>query len=301
MRRHLVVLTVLLTFLAGPLAAHAQDATPVAATPASAAALGLPELKITLSETAYQAPQEVPAGRYLVTQTYTGSNPENNNGADFLRLPDNLSFQDFTNVLTTPEVGQGKPPAWYYQALQAGGPLGGASAVAQTIVDLEPGTWVVWAGYPGAPQPPVTMTVTGAAGATPTTGAEPPADQTVTMTEYAFGLPDTIAPGHQIWKVTNAGQQPHLMALTKVPAGTTEQQLLALISLPESATPAPGSPNPNEFVGAGGLGTLSAGKTAWAVLDLAPGTYAAICFVPDEKTGAPHAAMGMIQVFTVGS
>jgi len=29
-------------------------------------------------------------------------------------------------------------------------------------------------------------------------------------------------------------------------------------------------------------------------LDLAPGRYALICFVPDSASGKPHAALGMI-------
>jgi hypothetical protein len=38
----------------------------------------------------------------------------------------------------------------------------------------------------------------------------------------------------------------------------------------------------------------------WLALDLQPGTYVALCFIPDEAPGAPHALLGMIQVFTVG-
>jgi len=41
-------------------------------------------------------------------------------------------------------------------------------------------------------------------------------------------------------------------------------------------------------------------RAAPLALDLAPGTYIALCFVPEEETGAPHALMGMVQVFTVG-
>jgi hypothetical protein len=41
-------------------------------------------------------------------------------------------------------------------------------------------------------------------------------------------------------------------------------------------------------------------RAAPLALDLAPGTYIALCFVPDEETGVPHALMGMVQVFTVG-
>ncbi|HEX2194576.1 MAG TPA: hypothetical protein VHK63_06450, partial [Candidatus Limnocylindria bacterium] len=48
-----------------------------------------------------------------------------------------------------------------------------------------------------------------------------------------------------------------------------------------------------------GLGALSAGQTSWLALDLQPGTYVALCFVPDEQTGTPHALMGMVSIFTV--
>jgi hypothetical protein len=44
---------------------------------------------------------------------------------------------------------------------------------------------------------------------------------------------------------------------------------------------------------------LSAGRTAWLVVDLAPGSYLAACFVPDRDSGAPHAFLGMLDVFTV--
>ena len=48
------------------------------------------------------------------------------------------------------------------------------------------------------------------------------------------------------------------------------------------------------------MGWLSPGETAWTEVDLAPGTYVALCFVFDPATGMPHAAMGMVAVFTVG-
>lgn len=35
------------------------------------------------------------------------------------------------------------------------------------------------------------------------------------------------------------------------------------------------------------------------MVDLAPGTYAAVCFIPDLETGAPHAMLGMTASFTV--
>jgi plastocyanin len=35
--------------------------------------------------------------------------------------------------------------------------------------------------------------------------------------------------------------------------------------------------------------------------DLEPGYYVAICFIPDHVSHQPHAALGMVSVFTVGN
>ena len=43
----------------------------------------------------------------------------------------------------------------------------------------------------------------------------------------------------------------------------------------------------------------SPGGREWFTLDLAPGRYVAFCMVPDDKTGIPHAATGMVKVFSV--
>jgi hypothetical protein len=37
----------------------------------------------------------------------------------------------------------------------------------------------------------------------------------------------------------------------------------------------------------------------WTEVDLAAGTYFAVCFVLDEERGVAHAALGMAVVFTV--
>jgi hypothetical protein len=56
-------------------------------------------------------------------------------------------------------------------------------------------------------------------------------------------------------------------------------------------------PPPFEVVG--GMQALATGMRGWAVLDLAPGNYLAICAVPDPASGQPHLALGMIASFTV--
>jgi hypothetical protein len=39
----------------------------------------------------------------------------------------------------------------------------------------------------------------------------------------------------------------------------------------------------------------------WPLLDLEPGTYVAVCWVPDSRNGMPHVMEGMLDVFTVSA
>ena len=41
------------------------------------------------------------------------------------------------------------------------------------------------------------------------------------------------------------------------------------------------------------------GGRGWTTLDLQPGEYALICFVPDPADGVPHVAKGMLRTFVV--
>jgi hypothetical protein len=53
---------------------------------------------------------------------------------------------------------------------------------------------------------------------------------------------------------------------------------------------------------AGGVGIMSSGQSNYVDLELSPGEYVAICFMPDhlgEATGQPHFMLGMMQSFTV--
>jgi hypothetical protein len=60
---------------------------------------------------------------------------------------------------------------------------------------------------------------------------------------------------------------------------------------------APSGPPPFEAVG--GIESFSAGGSGYMTLDLQPGTYVAICNVPDPASGISHAQLGMIKQFTV--
>lgn len=90
--------------------------------------------------------------------------------------------------------------------------------------------------------------------------------------------------------VHNASDEIHEMQLQPVAPGTTDAQLDAVFN--------PTASGPPPFTGpAVGLGAVSPGRTALLQEHhLPPGTYALLCFIPDDKTGVPHAFEGMHKV-----
>ena len=76
--------------------ASAQGTTPVAD-------LGLPEIKITMTEAGFQvSPSETPAGWTLVT--FTNSSNEEEDAPDLMLLPAGMTADDVVNALATPEA-----------------------------------------------------------------------------------------------------------------------------------------------------------------------------------------------------
>jgi hypothetical protein len=297
--------------------AAAQEATPV-----TGEELGLQEIRIRTTDTAFEgAPSELPAGRYLVTLEHAGTGF----GAtvEFMMLPEGMTAEDFASLFapptgtpdtetppeveaTPPEVeatpGPEGPPAWYYQTTMAGGVGIGPGQTGQVVIDLSPGNWVIWSGDPAAPQAPVGLTVTGEI-ASPVAMTEPPATVTITEFEYGFRMEGTLQPGVQWLKVVNSGAQPHFTFIFRSTVPVTREQIQQLLELEaQGATPAPdsGLPNPNEdFIPVVFTGTQSTGTTQWVRANIEPGTYILVCFVPDIQDGSPHAYHGMFEVVEV--
>ncbi|WHM40379.1 hypothetical protein [Streptomyces sp. BPTC-684] len=90
--------------------------------------------------------------------------------------------------------------------------------------------------------------------------------------------------------VRNASDELHEMGLQPVKRGTTDAQIQAFFGGTASGPP--------PFTGPSlGLGAISPGRTALLETHHLPrGTYALLCFVPDDKTGRPHVAEGMHKV-----
>jgi hypothetical protein len=123
----------------------------------------------------------------------------------------------------------------------------------------------------------------------------------VTALEYEFqGIPRTLEPGVTIFRLTNEGAEVHELAIGKIKGDDSAKDI------------AEGSPEQAEkklrFAGhAFGL----QGQTTFAYVDLKPGSYAALCFIPVGTTdpsaleeeehgeGTPHTEEGMFRGFKV--
>src|SRR3954465_5936332 len=86
----------------------------------------------------------------------------------------------------------------------------------------------------------------------------------------------------------------HFMALMRVRTGTLDSQVQKYF---DSGTQ---GPPPFAQKGPGvGMGVQSPGRQARLTHDVPAGTYVMLCLVGDDKTGMPHAFMGMHRVVTL--
>lgn len=302
----------------------AQDATPESAL----AALGLPELNITVTADSYEGvPEELEAGRYLLTVTATEETEEFGGGGIGFVQPYEMSGQEFLDLLlgppdesgvgeaastpmadveSTPADGEGESgvPEFVSESTFAGGTFVPPGQSGQIVLDLPPGEWVAWADDPEAPQEPVIFQATGEM---PSDLPEPEATVTITMAEYDFLISDgELTSGQNLVHLVNRGEQPHFMFIAQGPDDMTEDQIQTILDEEMEAEmsgtpPAYSGINPEEeLVDVFASGTQSNEVSTWFSLTLEPGAYVLVCFFPDQEDGIPHAFHGMYEVVHVG-
>ena len=123
----------------------------------------------------------------------------------------------------------------------------------------------------------------------------PPAySATVKLTSSdRFVTPGTLAAKGTV-RVRNVSDTLHFMALMRVKKGTTDAQVQKYFASGAQGPPPFAQPGPGV-----GMGVLSPGRQARLTYDVPAGTYVMLCFVADDKTGMPHALMGMHHVVTL--
>lgn len=114
----------------------------------------------------------------------------------------------------------------------------------------------------------------------------------VTAVDYSFEVPEQIAAGRTSFVLTNTGAEAHFMLLSRIVQGTMEEAL-AYEGDPEEA----GLVEDVEG-GESGLAAPGGQDVETVTVDLEPGNYAMLCFVPGPD-GTPHAFNGMAVPLTV--
>lgn len=115
---------------------------------------------------------------------------------------------------------------------------------------------------------------------------------TVTAADFNYQSPSTIPAGMTTIRLVNDGTELHHVQLVRLDDGHTVAELMQGMGGHD------GPPPPwVHFVG-GPNTPVPGGGVSEATLDLKPGTYAMLCFIP-SRDGVPHVAKGMVKPLTV--
>jgi hypothetical protein len=247
---------------------------------------------ITARDYAFDAPDTIPAG--ITTLRLLNNGPEMHHVFLF-KLEEGKTVADLMEALKV----QGPPPRWLKLAGGPNAPAPGAESNA--TLRLAAGRYVITCVIPSKDGTPHMMKgmmreliVAPSLVPASTAAAElPKPDVTVTLTDYAFGASKPLVAGKQRILLRNAASQPHEAFIAQLAPGKTAQDLMAWLEGGEQGPP-PAKP-------IGGITPVDNGGEIEIDVDLAPGTYAWFCFVPDAKDGKPHVAHGMVHEFTVAA
>jgi hypothetical protein len=272
-----------LALLGGCAKAEKPAEQAAAAVPAAPAPAARPTVHVVAGDFSFQAPDTLAAGP---TTFHLMNNGKELHQIVFLRLAPGETMADLKkmNLMAPP------PPELHL----IGGPSPATpGGTAEAIVDLTPGQYVMLCGIPSPDGTPHMMKgmmrpLTVTASTAPVKA--PVADVTITLSDYKFTPSVPLTAGHHMIKVENAGAQWHELVFVRLEPGKKIEDFAKWADKP--AGPPPGAP-------INGASSISVGEVNFIEVDLTPGEYGFLCFLPDVKDHKPHLAHGMIQQFTV--
>ena len=180
------------------------------------------------------------------------------------------------------------------------GGVGGPNAVApgqttDATLTLEAGNYILvcFVPSPGDPTPHVMKGMISALTVTPSSAptVDVPADVNIRLSDYKFGVSKPLTAGRHTIRVTNDAVQDHEVLFVKLAPGATTKGLADWVEA--------GMQGPPPAMPLGGVSPLARGRSSTVALDLTPGTYGMVCFLPDAKDGKPHSMHGMTAQFDV--
>ena len=274
-----------LVSLAGCRSDRAVPALAAAAPPESSAASSPNVVSFTATEYGYQGPKEIPAGPTVFRLVNQGKELHH---LILAKLDAGKTYDSLLAALKKP----GAPPAWVHAV---GGPNatepGGESNATE---DLAPGHYAVLCFIPGVDGVPhVAKGMISSLEVTPgsSTATPPEPDVTIRLKDYDFDLSTPLTAGTHVIRVQNGGAQWHELVLAKFLAGKSMADLAAWEQGGEKGPP------PAKFLG--GLSPAERNVSGQFSVDLTPGSYVLLCFLPDSKDGKPHLMHGMVKPITI--
>ncbi len=271
-------------------APKAADSTSAPAPAAATAAMTTPNVvNIATSEYKFDAPDQIPAGMTTFHLTDTGKEPHQ---AGLIKLDSGKTVADFMAGLKNTKPGT-PPPGW---VMAAGGPNAIAPGGSMDLTtNLAAGNYALVCFVPDAKGVPHVMKGMGKAlTVTPNAAAStaaPASDVSVTLSDFKFDFSVPLTAGKHTIKIETAPGQPHEFTLFQLMPGKTAADVAKYFD-GDMKGPPPAMP-------VGGVAALGAGNAVYYPVDLKPGDYALVCFLPDGKDGKPHFSHGMLQALKV--
>lgn len=251
----------------------------------------VPVVEAVARDFAFEVQGPIPAGLTTIRLANRGRSTHH---MQLYRLAEGKSAADLVEAIKAATSG-GEFPDW----IEAAGGPGGVSPGAESnaTMELEPGSYALVCWVPdttGVPHLLLGMVkevqvVPAERDAEP---PEPDADLTVRLVDYDFQFSPPPASGSWTMRVENEGPQRHEIQIWRLAPGKSVSDFMTYMGNHERGEP------PGRW--AGGVSELEPGGRAHVRVDLPPGEYALICFVPDQKDGKPHFAHGMVKQITVG-
>lgn len=234
---------------------------------------------------AFESPDSISAG---LTNFHLVNEGPNLHHVQLLRLDSSKTFADFQAATKNP----GPPPMW---AVPVGGPNAPDPGKSfDAMLDLKEGNYVLLCLVDLPDSVPHFMKgmlrpikVTAAAG---TPAVAPKADINVTLADYNFMVKGGFTAGKHTVKVENSGPQAHEVEIIRLADGKTMKDFGEWMKKPQGPPPA------NAI---GGISGVVPTVTGYFDVDLVPGNYVLICFIPDAKDHKTHADHGMVKEFAV--
>lgn len=146
-----------------------------------------------------------------------------------------------------------------------------------------------------ATTPPATTPATTAATTPPVTAPDTAPDAApfqidVTTSDHAFTLSSEVAAaGPVTFALTNEGSEPHQMQVAALPDGMTAADFVEAFERDGELAAL------ESVVWAGGVNGVEPGATEIATVEVAPGRYVVLCFIPSPgEHGTSHVSLGMV-------